>query len=175
MTVESHVTSPTAAETLPATSSQVYAEGIRAGVVGAATIALWFLVLDAIAGRPFYTPTVLGTALFERGVGLDAPETLRPSLEAVVGFTWVHVLAFLVIGVLAARLLAVAERDPDLGFGIVLLFVVFQAGFIIACMMVAEPVLHALAWPAVIVGNLLAAGAMAITLRRHHPRLAIRP
>ena len=31
---------------------------------GAATIAIWFAVLDVVSGRPLYTPTVLGTALF---------------------------------------------------------------------------------------------------------------
>jgi hypothetical protein len=42
-------------------------------------------------------------------------------------------------------------------------------------MVFAEPVLHELAWPAVLVGNLLAAAAMAAVLWRQHPRLAIQP
>ena len=51
----------------------VYLEGIRAGLVGASIIALWFLIVDTIAGRPLYTPTVLGAALFHGGAGLAAP------------------------------------------------------------------------------------------------------
>src|SRR6266446_2200532 len=151
-----------------AAATAVYAEGLLAGVVGAAAIALWFLALDGVKGRPFYTPTVLGTALFRGGAGLQSPEML-------LSFTWVHVLAFLIIGVGASRLLGIAERNPSFGFGIVLLFVVFEFGFLLACMLFAEPVLRALTWPEVLVGNLLAAAAMAAVFWRRHPRLAIRP
>src|SRR5213594_2723860 len=151
----------------PATSN-VYAEGILAGLVGAGAIAIWFLILDTIRGRPFYTPTVLATALFRGTGGLSAPEQLSPSLELVLSFTWVHVLAFLLIGLAAARFVGVAERNPDFGFGVVLLFVLFSAFF-------AEPVLHAVAWQSVLVGNLIAAAAMAAVFRLRHPRMTIRP
>src|SRR6059036_720629 len=153
----------------------LYAEGILAGVIGAATIALWFLALDGVKGRPFYTPTVLGTALFRGGTGLATPDALPIDFEMVLSFTWVHVLAFLIIGVGASRLLGLAERNPSFGFGIVLRFVVFEFGFLLACMLFAEPVLRALTWPEVLVGNLLAAAAMAAVFRRRHPQLAIRP
>ena len=156
-------------------ASAVYAEGITAGLIGAGTIALWFLILDTIRGRPFYTPMVLGTALLRGHAALAHPETLPVDLETVLTFTWLHVLAFLLIGVAASKLLDVAERDASLGFGIVLLFVVFEAGFFVVSMVVAEPLLRALTWPAVVVGNLLAAATMAWTFHRRHPRLAIKP
>jgi hypothetical protein len=175
MSVESGVTSPATVAALPAASTEVYADGVRAGLVGSAAIALWFLVLDVLWGRPFFTPAVLGTALFEGSGALATPEALSISLETVVAFTFVHVLVFLIFGVLAARLLELAERDAHFGFGIVLLFVVFEAGFIVACAAFAEPVLQALAWPAVVIGNLLAAAAMGVSLRRRHPKLAIAP
>ena len=152
-------------------ASQLYQEGILAGVVGAATIAVWFLIVDAISGRPLYTPTVLGTALFRRGAGLDTPELLPVSMEMVLMFTWVHVLAFAVIGGIASRLLAAAERNPSIGFGVLLLFVVFEAGFMVAAMVFAAPVLKALAWPAVFVANVLAAAAMAGYFWLRHPNL----
>ena len=156
-------------------ATAVYAEGLLAGLVGAATIALWFLALDGVKGRPLFTPTVLGTALFRGGAGLGSPEALPIDFEMVLSFTWVHVLVFLIIGVAASRLLGLAERNPSFGFGIVLLFVVFECGFLLACMLFAEPVLRALTWPEVLVGNLLAAAAMAAVFWRRHPRLAIRP
>ena len=155
--------------------SSVYAEGLLAGLGGATTIALWFLILDAFNGRPFYTPTVLGTALFHAGSGLETPETLPTSFETVVSFTWVHVLVFLAIGVAASRLIALAEQNPSFGFGIVLFFVFFQCAFFLTTMVVAEPVLHALAWPEVLIGNLLAAVTMTAMFWRRHPRLAISP
>jgi hypothetical protein len=36
-------------------------------------------------------------------------------------------------------------------------------------------VLASLSWPAILVGNLLAAAAMAVYFRRHHPNLLINP
>jgi len=153
----------------------VYAEGILAGLVGAATIAAWFLALDSIKGRPFYTPTVLGTALFRSGAGLENPQALAPNFEMLLSFTWVHALAFLLIGVAASWLLELVELNPSFGFGVMLLFVFFAFGFLLANMLFAEPVLGALTWPEVLVGNLLAAAAMAAVFWRRHPRLAICP
>jgi hypothetical protein len=156
-------------------SAAVYTEGLLAGVAGAATVAAWFLLLDSIAGRPFFTPSLLGTALVHGGAEIAAPETLPVNMEMVVNFTWMHVLAFMVIGLAASKLLEQAERDPNLGFGILLLFVVFEFGFIAVFSNVASEVLEAISWPSILVGNLLAAAAMGLVFWRRHPRLVIRP
>jgi hypothetical protein len=155
--------------------SKLYQEGIVAGVIGALAIALWFLLVDSLSGRPLYTPTVLGTALFKAGAGLDTPENLTVSLDMVLMFTWMHGLVFIIIGGIASRLLGVAEHNPNLGFGILLLFVVFEFGFVAVSMAFAEVVLRALAWQAVLVGNLLAAAAMAGYFWRRHPNLRVNP
>jgi hypothetical protein len=159
----------------PSETSKLYEEGIVAGLIGAAVVAAWFLALDSVQGRPLYTPTVLGTALFRRGEGLADPVTLAPSAETALMFTWVHVLVFAILGGAAARLIALAERDPNYGFGILLFFVIFEFGFLIAAMIFAENVLHAVAWPAILFGNLLAAAAMVTYFWRRHPNLTIRP
>ena len=75
----------------------------------------------------------------------------------------------------SARLLAFAEQTANVAFGIVLLFVVFEFGFVAVTTILAEDVLRSLAWPAVLVGNLLAAAAMAIYFWRRHPNLRIEP
>ena len=156
-------------------TTRVYQEGIIAGVLGGLTVALWFLVVDAVHGRPFYTPTVLGTALFGRGVWPGSLETLPPSFEMVAMFTWVHLLAFAVLGVVVSRLIAMAEEHPSLGFGFVLLFVILEACFTAAVMIVAAPVLRALTWPAILVANLLAAAVMTGYFWLRHPTMAMRP
>jgi hypothetical protein len=155
--------------------SKVYIEGIAAGLIGAATIALWFLLLDALNGRPLYTPTVLGTALFRQSAGLDSSGNLDVSFEMVLMYTWVHTLVFCMIGGVASKFIALAERVANLGFGILLFFVFFEFAFIVVALIFAEPVLHTLAWPAILLGNLLAAGSMGAYFWRHHPDLAIRP
>ena len=170
MTVETGATAST-----PETRTvSLYQEGMIAGLLGAATIALWFLIVDTLNGRPLYTPTVLGTALFRRGAAVPLADVL-PDFEMVWMFTWVHGLAFAAIGGVAARLLGLAERHPSAGFGILLLFVVFEFGFIAAAMLFAEPVLHALAWPAVLVANMLAAAVMGGYFWLRHPSLSVRP
>jgi hypothetical protein len=175
MTADTGVTHPVAVASRAAEGSEVYTEGIRAGLTGAVTIALWFFLIDVIRGHPLYTPSVLGTALLKPGTDAGTLAALPVSFEMVVSFTWIHVLVFLLIGVAAAHLLALAERNPSAGFGIVLLFVVFQCGFMIGCMLFAEPVIHLLTWPAILVGNLLAAGAMAASFWRRHPSLTVLP
>ncbi|MBI2991774.1 MAG: hypothetical protein HYY47_06535, partial [Deltaproteobacteria bacterium] len=82
---------------------------------------------------------------------------------------------FCVIGGAASWLLRLAEENPHIGFGILLLFVVLEFGFLIAVSVFVQPVLGALAWPAVLVGNLLAAVGMGTYLWRRHPNLTIRP
>lgn len=157
-----------------ASVSRVYTEGMVAGLLGAATIALFYLVLDALNGRPLYTPTVLGTALFRRGAGPPLPEVL-PDTGMVLMFTWVHALAFVVVGGLIAHLLMVIERHPGAGFGILLLFVILEFGFVVGALVFARPVLQALAWPTVLVANLLAAAVMVVYFRFRHPTLHVEP
>jgi hypothetical protein len=150
----------------------LYQEGIIAGVLAAAAVAIWFLIVDSLAGRPFYTPAVLGTALFGRGAGL---EHVTVSLDVVAMFTWVHGLVFAALGGIAARLLAVAERNPGLGFGIVLFFVLFQCGFTTAMAFVAPAVFTVLGWASIFVANLIAAATMVVYFRMRHPNVVVRP
>lgn len=156
-------------------ATRLYQEGMIAGLIGAAVIAVWFLLLDTVNGRPLYTPTVLGTALFRRGAGLASPETLAVSTEMVLVFTWVHGMVFAAVGGLAARLVGLAERNPHFGFGVLLLFVIFQFGFIAVLTVFAAPVLRVLSPLAILVANLLAAAAMALYFWRRHPGLHVNP
>jgi hypothetical protein len=172
-------TTPAASTTIPDTvkldASRLYQEGMIAGILAAAAVAVWFFIVDLVNGRPLYTPTVLGTALFRHGAGLTGPEPLAISAEMVLMFTWVHGLVFAAIGGVAARLVGVAERNPSLGFGILLLFVLFQAGFTVVVLLIAQPVLQALSWPAILVANLLAALTLGLYLWLRHPDLKVSP
>lgn len=179
MTVRSDATTSTPTVTMPLSTptdtSRVYQEGVIAGIVAAATVALWFLIVDLLQGRPLYTPTVLGTALFRHGAGLTSPETLPVSGEMVLMFTWVHGLAFAAMGGVVSRLLSSAERNPNIGFGILLLFVVLQACFVAAALMIAGPILNAVGWWSILVANLLAATAMGLYFWLRHPNLVVEP
>src|SRR5262249_27451231 len=110
--------------------------------------------------------------LFHGGAGIENESAVTPSLELVAGFTWVHYLVFMLIGIGAARLMALAERNPSLGFGIVLFFAVFAFGFLLVSLVFAQGVLQR---PAVVIGNLLAAIGMGVVLWRGHRQLDIQP
>lgn len=175
MAVQSSTTSVPFVTAPPSEISNVYREGIVAGILGAATIALWFFVIDVFSGRPFYTPSLLGSALFRSDIALEQLKAPSVSFEMVLLYTWVHCMVFCVVGGLASKLLLLAERNLNLGFGILLLFVVFEFGFVAVAFVFAEPILHALTWPAVLVGNLMAAAVMAIYFWRRRPNLTIQP
>ncbi|MEE8581325.1 MAG: hypothetical protein V3T33_07020, partial [Myxococcota bacterium] len=59
----------TAAATTPVVAESsmlsIAREGFLGGVIGAAAVATWFLILDTLAGQPFYTPAVLGAGVFQ--------------------------------------------------------------------------------------------------------------
>jgi hypothetical protein len=162
-------------QTTAVDTSRLYQEGVVAGTLGAVSIAVWFLVLDLFKGQLFYTPMVLGTALFEGPSTLTTPQHVEFSLNTVVGFTFVHWLVFAAVGCVAARLLGLAERNANFGFGVLLLFVVFEFGFVGGASLFAEPVLHALTWSTVLIGNLLSAAIMGLYFWRRHRHMTISP
>ena len=155
-------------------SATFWREAAAAGLIGAATIAVWFLALDILRGRPLYTPTVLGTALARRPE-LASPETMPISLGMVVLFTFVHGVVFLAIGAAATGLIRLAEKNANYGFGLILFFVFFLCGFLFVAMIFAEDILRALAWPAILGGNLLAVVAMALYFKPRHPNVRMLP
>ena len=62
----------------------VLREGIVAGLIGAAVVAVWFFVYDLARGRPFHTPSLLGAFVF---YGADTPAPAEPALGAILGYT----------------------------------------------------------------------------------------
>lgn len=146
----------------------VLREGILAGLLGAVAVAGWFLVVDFVAREPLWTPAALGSALFQ---GVSNPEAVRITASTVLGYTVLHLGGFLLVGAIAAGLVAQAEKFPPLVFALLLLLVVFEVFFIGLTVALGEWILESLAWWSVFVGNLLAAGAMGGYLWRSHPIL----
>ena len=154
---------------LAATPRPVLREGVVAGLIGATTIAVWFFVVDLIAGRPLFTPETLGRSLLSILGPAPAGES---TMLYVAAYTLVHYAAFAAVGILAAGALQAARREPSLLLGFVILFVAFEVGFHAVVGLLEETTpLGALAWWQVMAGNLLAATAMGIYLWRAHPAL----
>jgi len=174
--VDTPTPSAVSAQTADARASAIpYGEGLAAGLIGAATVAVWFFILDLVQGRPLYTPTILGRMVFR---GITDPHALPPPdspFELIVAFTWLHGLVFCALGWIGAWLIHKAEDSPDFGYGIALLMTIMMSGMIVLFMFVAEPILHAITIPSILVGNLLALAAMGTFFWLRHPKLKALP
>jgi hypothetical protein len=158
-------------ERRPAALAAVLSEGVVAGVLGAATVAVWFFGIDWSHGRPLYTPTVLGLALFRRSALLANPGMIDPSLTMTLMFTFVHGVIFALMGMATSRLLYQIERSPNVLVSIVLLAVALEFFFLAFALTTAAPAMDALGWREVLLGNLLASVSMVTYLWRRHPGL----
>jgi len=145
-------------------------EATSVGLLGATTVAAWFLLLDFIAGRPLHIASVLGQVLLLRD---RTPELAQLHWGAVEAYGFFHFLSFLAVGWISVRLLHMAIRQPVWLVGLLLLFVslettVFAASFALFHGTGAEY----LRGP-VLIGNALAVLVMGTYLWRTH-RLVVR-
>ncbi|OLC79165.1 MAG: hypothetical protein AUH78_01180 [Gemmatimonadetes bacterium 13_1_40CM_4_69_8] len=148
--------------------NRILREGFIAGCIGAGAVALWFLVVDTINGRPFFTPAMLGSAVFW---GVHDPTQVMIEYSRIIGYTMIHVSAFVVVGCIAAALAAEVEEAPSTLFLVVVGFCFFEFGFYILVAILAQPLLGALAWWNVAIGNAIAALGMGYYLWREHPKI----
>ncbi len=132
----------------------------------------WFFLVDLIAGRPFFTPAILGSAVF---FGLRDPATVTIGVQPVLAYTAVHIVAFVVVGLIIAAILAEARKTPHVLWLLVEFFIVFEFGFLAAVGIFFTPLLEELAWINVAVGNLIAAGGMGFYMWREHNQSSERP
>ena len=86
----------------------------------------------------------------------------------------VHGAAFVLFGILAAVLLAAAEREPVLLLAVFVLFTCFEVFFFGLIKIVDEALLQSLGWWTIFVGNLIAATTMLAYLRKRHVGLGTR-
>lgn len=148
--------------------SRVLREGFVAGCIGAGAVALWFLAIDVLNGRPFFTPAMLGGAMFW---GEVLPDRVVIEVSRIAAYTMLHVSAFVVVGCLAAALAAEVEIAPPTLYLVIAFTAFFEVGFYIFVAILAQPLLGMLAWWSVAVGNAIAAFGMGYYLWRAHPRI----
>ena len=135
----------------------VLREGTIAGLLGAATVAVWFLVFDALRGRPFLTPSLLGAAVF---YGAKDPAGVDVALGPILGYTILHGLVFIAFGVVAAAFIRLSEREPALFIAVIILFACFETFFLAVVGAVGTSMIGALVWWSILIGNMLAAIVM---------------
>jgi hypothetical protein len=152
-----------------APEGRIVREGVVAGLIGAAAVALLIFVFDIAGGAPLQSPAILGSVIFK---GIRDPNLVTVSAGPIVSYTIVHGLGFVLLGLIAALLVAAAEREPAMVLALLIFFAAFEVFFLALVAFWALPVLGALAWWEILAGNLVASVAMLYYFHRRHPDLA---
>ncbi len=125
-------------------------EGAALGLVVATSTWIWIALIDAIAGEPFRTFTLLG---------------------GIVAFTVVHYLLNLTYGVAILALIHGAAREPSLVIAVGFGFLMVEFAFAMVTVMLS-PLLGQLAWVRIFGGSLVGALIAVRMLSRRHPLAA---
>lgn len=145
-------------------------EGLITGLLGAASVAVWFLIYDVISGRVLFTPAALGSAVF---LGAHGAADVQITSLTVLGYTALHVTAFVLTGLIAAGVVAAAEEYTEaVLLGGVLLLVTFEAFSIGMFSILAYWLVETLSWKNILGANAVAALVMGGYLYYRHPTLA---
>jgi hypothetical protein len=150
-------------------SKLVLTGGLFSGLIGYGTVVVVVSLLNVLSGEsPFHTAAMFGSALF---YGLDDPTALAIEPGPVLAFNMIHVLTFLVLGMLASWLISLAEKYPAAQYLVlvVLIFVAFHA--FAAMLLFAAPLLGGGAWIIIGLGGVTAAVLMGWYLLKTHPLL----
>lgn len=143
--------------------------GMFAGLLGYATIVVFFALLNLAAGRSiFYTAALFGSALF---YGMDDPATLTIAPGPVLSFNMVHLLALLAIGLFTSWLVAEAEEHPVARYAILVALVFVAAHLYAGLLLFAQPLMAASGWWQIGLASVAAAAVMGWFLLRLHPKL----
>ncbi len=148
--------------------ARVLTEGLVAGVLGYLAVAVFFVFVNVLSGRPvFYTAGVLGQALTAGSA--DVQSGIESA--AVIAYNSVHLIIFLAIGLIVSMLVFATERHPSAWLLFFLVFVALMMVSGITFSVLVEPLSEALPWWTLIVSNLLAAAAMGTYVLKRHPAL----
>jgi hypothetical protein len=149
---------------------------VPVGLVGAAFVAVYVLIVDWLAGSPLGTPNALGAALF-RGETFALQAPIEPAL--VFGYTLLHGTAFVVV---AAAAVSAEYTLVRRGVSLAVQFAGGLAGlfFGLQAMFLALTVVLDISWAGdlgigrIVIANAIAAVTMAVTvyLRGHGRQLA---
>lgn len=154
-------------------SHSIMSEGTDVGIIGGLAVAVWFLILDTIAGRPFHTPSLLGQVVL---FGDSTPDTTQIVFGAILVYTAFHFAVFALIGMGLVALVHWGVRDPVVRYALLPLFLVFEVLFYGLLEVFSERTNELFPFWAVLVANTLAAVCMGLFLWKRHPdfRAAVR-
>ncbi len=150
----------------PLRPAAIMEDGILTGIAGAVVVAAWFLILDIARGRIFFTPSLLGSVVF---LGQSPDQMISVNGFIVFAYTGLHLVLFLMAGLVIAWMFSMFEHNPHFGIIILFLFFLFEAVLFTFAAVIFPSLMGTLGSLAVASGNLFAAIAMFWFLIRRHP------
>jgi hypothetical protein len=142
--------------------------GLTTGLVGAAAVALWFFLLDLATSRPFSTPAALGSAIL---LAAQGPGDVRLNAGVIVAYSFLHVTAFILVGVAFAWLASRARQVPGYWLRAAAVLLLVEGLFYGTVLPLAGWVLETLGVFAILGANLLAVVTMGVWIWRRRPSL----
>lgn len=145
----------------------IVTQGFFAGLIGYVIVAVVIGIFDVISGhRLFHTPAMFGEAMF---YGLRNPNAATIEPGPIFAFNGVHLLAFQVLGMVAAWLARLSEKGPEFWYiGAVLFLLVIFHMFGLVLFVSKEMRVALMAW------QLFAAGLAAFVAMTAY-LIAVRP
>jgi hypothetical protein len=138
---------------------QQLARGVVGGILAGLVVAIWFLVVDVIAGQPFHTPAALAGALSRQAIP-------SPTLRLVAVYTVLHFGVFACLGVVAVWALDALALHAGLLLGVIFGIVVQEFVFYGGLVLGGAPPSAVVAWPHVIGANVLSGMVLMAYLHR---------
>jgi hypothetical protein len=132
--------------------SHALIHGAIGGVAAGLIVALWFLLVDLLAGQPFQTPARLADAV----IGGDP----APGARLVIAYTVLHLGVFAALGMAAASFVRAIGAAPGLLVGAVFGVVVLTTVHYGALLVTGGRLLDVLPAIHVVIANLLGGMAM---------------
>jgi hypothetical protein len=139
--------------------------GVVAGLLAGGVVAVWFFVLDVLAGHPLLTPAALGSSL------LFARTTVEFSARTIVAYCVFHFALFVIGGLMYSWVADRLERRPSFGLFALLALILLEALTIAIVAGMAQWGLGSFGVWSVTIGNVIAIAVMAGYLWATHPRL----
>jgi hypothetical protein len=133
--------------------------GVVGGVLAGLVVALWFLVVDSIAGRPFHTPAVLASALTRY-------EAAGPTFRMVATYTVVHFAVFACLGAGVAGAITALGTPPRLVFGVLFGLGAQELVFYTGLSLSGVSGVAVVPWPHVMAANVLSGLVLMTYLHR---------
>jgi hypothetical protein len=141
-------------------------DSVYSAAVGAAAVAIFFLISDLLQGQPLFTPSLVGSALF---LGLDPASVGTVHLGVIGLFSLVHFAAFFALGATTSWAIQREPRLPARSMVLAIaLFASLEGGVLIFDALFAPGTLAAVGHGEILVANVLAASSMALSLRHAH-------